>query len=379
MGTSPFTVFGVCILLIWVLTGEFFRQRRLYLKASWLWPVFAMIALMWLGLLYSPDLQGLGVKFAKKSHYWLYAMALVGLPGKGKNHERLIKWFLAGLAVNVLIGFLQLIEVAPIPYRGRYTGLSSGYNTLALLLNAGILVSSFYFRFARERKTKMVYLSLVGAYFFHLVILEGRAGYLVFACLSPLIAFNLSHGRHLLVTFLLFLLAVGLMSSSPTVQQKVIDTIYDVRVQFKADDGISWGKHYSEDDRLQRIDRIFMWRWAVDLFLERPLTGVGTGGYKKSILERGGERGIDHPHNNILYMAVSFGVGGLLVLGWYFWVLLRNGWKNRFNPLGFFVFTSGLVMFLGGLADTTILDSGSAFFMAVSTGLQAALPGAEKR
>ena len=378
MGTSPFTILGVGILFIWVITGEFFKKRHGYLREPWLWPVLAMVALTWLGLIYSNDPDGLGIKFAKKSHYWLYALAVAGISINIISVENLIKAFLGGLLLNAMIGFLQLGSIVPVFYKGRYAGLSGGYNTLAILLIIGIMMVSFYFRKAGGKKGKFICIFMMLVYFTHLIILEGRGGYLTFAILSPIVAYNLSHGRHLLITFLLYLLAIDLMSFSPFVQQRVIDSIYDVEVQLRADSDIRWGKQYSEDDTLQRIDRIYMWRWAVDIFMQHPFSGVGTGGYKRAILSGGGGRGADHPHNNFLYMAVSFGIAGVLVLGWFFWVLLRNGWRYRRDPLGFFILSSGLVIFVGGLTDTHILDAGPAFLLAVTTGLQSGLPIARK-
>ncbi len=117
-----------------------------------------------------------------------------------------------------------------------------------------------------------------------------------------------------------------------------------------------------------------MWRWAIDLFVEHPLIGVGTGGYKQAILSGGGEKGIAHPHNNLLHMAVSYGIVGVVVFIWFFWVLLKNGWQNRGSVPGFFILSSGLVILVGGLTDTHILDAGGIFLLAVTTGFQAALP-----
>jgi len=40
-GTTPFTVLGLCILLVWFVTGQFIKTRSQYMEAPWFWPVVA--------------------------------------------------------------------------------------------------------------------------------------------------------------------------------------------------------------------------------------------------------------------------------------------------------------------------------------------------
>ena len=55
----------------------------------------------------------------------------------------------------------------------------------------------------------------------NLFIIRGRAGYVTFAVVSPLVVYNLCKGRHLLVGFLLYLLLISLMGLSPFVQERL--------------------------------------------------------------------------------------------------------------------------------------------------------------
>ena len=77
-----------------------------------------------------------------------------------------------------------------------------------------------------------------------------------------------------------------------------------------------------------------------------------------------------HPHNNILYMAVSFGLIGVFAILWFFWEIIKNAWRERDTPLGFFILSTALVIFFGGLVDTYIKDAGTLILLAVVTGLQ---------
>ena len=372
MGTSPYTILGMCILAVWLFSGEFFRRRSRYLKESWFPPVAALILLAWLGLLWSYDPSELGFDYAKKTYYWLYAFALGGVGFSKYPADNLIKGFLGGLLINAFVAFLQLGSIVPPNYKWGhtyYTGLYSGYNTLAILLVLGMMTTSHYLRKAVDRRGKIIYASMMAAYFFHLLILEGRGGHLTFIVLSPFIIYNILNGKRKIVILGVYALVIAILFSSPIVRQRFNYAAENLKQHLEAGGEVTSGKKYAG-----YIDRIYMWRWAIDLFLENPFLGVGTGGYRKAILAEGGDMGIDHPHNNFLYMAVSFGILGLLVFIWFLWGLLRNGWRNRHCTPGFFILSSCLVILVGGMTDTHILDAGGAFLLAVTAGLQSALP-----
>ena len=375
LGTSPFTILGACILALWIFSGEFFRRKDSYLQETWFPPVVAMVILPWLGLLWSADPSGLGLNYAEKTYYWLYALALASVQFRRFGTDTIIKAFLGGLLLNSFVAFLQVGGMVPrFSEWGStgYTGFYSGYNTLAILLVLGMMVASFYFRRAGEKRGKILNACLMAAYFLHLMILEGRGGYLTFIMVSPIMVYNILNGKRILLMVLAYVIITGLMFSSPIVRYRVVNTTESLQHHFEAGGDVTTGKKYST-----YVDRIYMWRWAIYLFAKHPLLGVGTGGYKEAILAEGGEEGIAHPHNNILHMAVSFGIIGLFVFGWLFWVLLKTGWRNRGESVGFFVFASSLVILVGGMTDTHILDAGGAFLLAVTTGLLAAIPKSE--
>ena len=372
MGTSPFTIMGGCILLLWIFSGEFFRQWDRYLKEVWIAPVTAIVILTWMGLLWSTDPTGLGLAYATKTHHWLYALALISIVAHKSPGENLIKAFLIGLLLNAFVAYLQVVNIVPrFSEWGsmRATGFYGGYNTLAILLVLGMLMASHYFRVVVTPRGKLIYAALMLIYFVHLIILESRGGYVTFAILSPIIVYNVLYGKKIHFMVLIYLLAMVIMLSSPVVQKRFTKAIEAWHFHLKAGGEVTSGKKYSK-----YIDRIYMWRWAFTLFIKHPLIGVGTGGFEKAILLEGGDKGIAHPHNNILHVAVSFGILGILIFGWLFWILLKAGWQHRQCALGFFVMGSSLVILFGGLTDTHILDEGGAFLLALTTGLISGLP-----
>jgi len=312
---------------------------------------------------------GLGIKFAGKTHYWIYCMAAASMVFGIFSPQRLIQAFLMGLTFNVLVGIAQFAGLVPIQQglKGMYSGLGLQYSTLSTYLVIGVLMASFYFKKAADKKSQVFFLLLALLYFFHLIILEGRAGYLSFLILCPLVAHNFLKKFSRLQIALVCIALLASMFISPVVRDRVSLSIDQVKYHLNADPEKAWGREYTENQ-----DRFSMWYAAVRIFSEHPILGVRTGGYQTVIKEMLGPEWplIAHPHSNILYMAVSFGVIGIFALLWFFWEIIKNSWKERHTVLGFFVLSTVLVIFTSGLVNTQIKDAGTLLLLAVVTGLQ---------
>jgi O-antigen ligase len=386
LGTSPPAICGALGTAIWIFSGLFYRRRHSYLTQSWFRPVAALILITWAGLAYTRDMD-LGLEYALKTHYWFYGLALASVSLSVLSSDILIKSFLSGLLVNTaaaagqVLGYLSAgLEktgaasgIRIFKYHNKFTGLS-GYTTLPLLLVLGILMGSYYFGRTKDRRGKVLAALLMALFLFHLAILESRGGYLVFILMTPLIASNLiAFGRG--KTFKILLastLMACLIFASPVVRKRTGDLVKSLKYYTRENSSYAWGRKYAGQQ-----DRFYMWHGAVRIFLEHPFRGVGTGGYLKIMKEREDpdwpSNPLAHPHNNFLHMAVSNGVPGVLALAWLFWVILRNGWTGRREPGGFFVLAGGLVMFIGGMTDTRILNAGSMTLLALVTGLQVSI------
>lgn len=374
MGTGPKTVAEGIMLAVWIFSGAFWIRRRDYLAAAWFLPVLLIIVLKGVGLIYTPDFDGLGLSYAKKAHYWLIPFALSGLRPSVRAGNIVLFAFLAGLFVNACVGFLQALQIVPVFAdigNYGYTGLYGGHNTLAALLIVGMLIASWFFRESEGKMKKGLLVLLMAACFLHLVIVEARGGHMVFAVLSPLIVYNMLPRKSVMWTLIIYVMLIGAMVASPIARHRMVRTAEQIHEHLTAEKSVVWGETYSKG-----LDRIYMWRWAVDLFLQNPVLGVGTGGYKHSMLAGGGEMGMAHPHNSFLHMAVSYGVFGIAAFIWLFYVFIRTGWRHRQCSLGYFTLCSSLVLLIGGMTEANILDAGGAFLFAVTAGLQTSLPGA---
>jgi O-antigen ligase len=365
LGTAPATICGVTAAIIWAVSGLAIRSRHIYFTKSWCWPVLFLIVLPWIGLLYTPDLQGLGMDYAGKTHYWIYGMAIAAIAPNIKT-ERFIQAFLLGLAVNASVGLMQLIGLYP-PINGWYCGLGRGYSTLSAYLVVGILTASFYFREAEEKRIRFFFILLMLFYFFHLIILQGRTGYLTFVLLSPLIVYNLFRKRNIFKILLVSVLLVAMMLLSPIVRSRISESVDQLKYHLNTDQKSAWGKEYTV-----KHERFYLWYGAIHIFKDNPFFGVGTGGYGTVLkqMRSPDDPLIAHPHNDILYMAVSYGLIGVAAFFWLFGEIIKNAFAQRHNLLGFFVLSTTLVILVSGLFNAQILDAGMAFFLAVTVGLQ---------
>ncbi|MCP4345178.1 MAG: O-antigen ligase family protein [Desulfobacterales bacterium] len=374
MGTSPPIICGSLGGLIWICSGRAFCIKDFF-RHTWFWPFLLIMALPLTGLLYTPDFKGLGIQYAEKTHYWIYTLAIayvslgsLTVTDPKKNiSEKYIWAFLAGLAVNTFVGVLQYAGTLPMVEGRWYCGLHRGYSTLTAYLVLGILITSYYFKSTGDKKIRLFLLSLMMFYFFHLNILEGRAGYLTFIMLSPLIVCNIFNKFNIFKILIVCSLIAGLLSFSPIVRERISLSVEQVNYHLKADPDVAWGREYSD-----KQDRFYMWYGAIHIFLDNPVIGIGTGGYQKELKQRGkpDDPLIAHPHNDFLYMAVSFGIIGIIAFIWFFTEMIKNAWKHRHTPPGYFVLSTALVMLAGGLFNTYLLDSGTLILLAVVAGLQ---------
>ncbi len=376
MGTTPPIIGGALAAAVWVFSGRVFTTLPRFLRQRWFWPVLAFILVPWIGLLYSPGAGGLGWDYATKTHYWLYGLALAALPLLQKTApgssleptsspvEILLKAFLLGLAINALVGFLQFGGWLTTQH-GWYSGLGRGYSTLSAYLIIGILLVSFYYRRVTP-KLKLGCILLMAVYFLHLIILEGRTGYVTFAAVSPLIAWNLLPRKSWLGLALVCCVLLGGMLFSPVVQQRLVLTWEQLMYHHRENPEVAWGKGYTVHQ-----DRFYMWMGALRVFRTSPLIGVGTGGYGPTLyaMDDGTAPLISHPHNDLLYMTANFGLVGIAVFLWFFAELLRCAWSVRHVPPGYFSLASTLVILISGLFNAQILDAGMAFLLAVTVGL----------
>ncbi|MDA8168948.1 MAG: O-antigen ligase family protein [Nitrospiraceae bacterium] len=357
IATSPAVIAGGLNISIWIFTGKFWKERGKWLNRDWTLPVLFFMLLPWAGLLWTNDLRW-GLVFATKSYYWLYAFAAASLNWGLHKPKDLVNAFLSGLTTSFFIAMLQLMKLLPMNVSPTSFVNHISYS---LLLVLGIMIASFYYARAAGRKEKFYMAFLMAAFFFNLSVTHGRAGYLAFVLLSPVIIFNIFGKKHVLKAAAALLAAIVLLFSAPMVKKRVNDAVSDINLYSKGDSETSMGL------------RFYFWKGAANIFINSPFLGAGTGGYGKAMEAYRTDPALPHaiqPHNSFLYMTASFGIFGLASIMWLFYVFLRKGWRARRSVAGFSVLAYGIILLIGSMTDTQILSIATAKLFSVLMGLE---------
>ncbi len=366
LGTAPSSIAAGLAAAVWLFSGIALKRRAIYLSSYW-WPVFFMILLPWVGLLYSLDNTGISMDYARKSYYWLFGLTAAAISYRHFSVTRLIQAFMLGLGINVLAAIAQMA----FHLQGKHNwhlGMGPDYSTLSAYLIVGIMMGLYFLRKQRGNGGKMALAGLIGLYFFHLVALQSRASHVAFVLLVPIMGYTFFETKKVLKTTAVCVLIPALMLISPVVRERVELSVNQLSHHLSADDASAWGKKYSVHQ-----DRFYMWNGALHIIQEHPWIGVGTGGYMNAMKAQESDGNVPtmaHPHNNFLYMTVSYGLIGLGVFLWFLAVTLSNGWRYRHTAQGYMLFSVILVMMTTGLFNSQIIDVGTAFLISLTVGMK---------
>ncbi|MBM4136588.1 MAG: O-antigen ligase family protein [Nitrospira sp.] len=364
---SPAIIAGVLSLALWILSGIFLKYRHNWLTQPCSIPVIILILLPWLSLLWTKDIT-IGLQFTKDSYYWLYAFVIASLSFTSYKRDSFIKSFLLGLSFTVCIATMQYAGLVPLRSHGVPIGLHSAFltGTFSLFLVFGLLILSFYFKNLKQKKHRISLILLMALYFFYLsFVLYGRVGHLAFLFLCPLIIYNLTGKKHFVKVLLPTILLMLALSLSPLVQKSVNSAKSDL-VQFFEGTNVNTSLGA----------RLCMWELSTKLFLENPIFGSGSGGFKiawRKYKPDPNMPNFDEPHNTFFYIMANFGILGMIPFIWLFIVLFHSGWRCRNDLIGFTILSFSMLLFIGSLFTTMIAGSISTAWVTIFIGLQRTL------
>jgi O-antigen ligase len=367
LATSPAVIISLGTICIWILSGRFIKDGRALIRQEWFFPVILFMALPWAGLIYTSDLQR-GLVLAQKSHYWLLAFAMASLTLRHEQIRILFNVFLSGLSVTAVICIFQFAGMVP-KTKEAQIGFINPITYIHLLV-FGMMVLAYYFGREQDRTRRIFYgagLILFCLNIFFYAGAPGRTAYLSFFFLLPVMVHNILGKRHLVKIAAACLLIAIALSTTVLVR----GTLKDINEQINA--------YYEGNPNTSMGLRLHMWESALKIILENPLIGVGTGGYRNAMKNLESprlapeNREFNQPHNSFLFMIVQYGIIGLVSIIWLMYVFIEKGWLYRKTLPGFAIFSFGLILVIGSLTDTQIIQVHTATLLAILTGLQRSL------
>jgi O-antigen ligase len=280
-----------------------------------------LFALLGLGVLYAD------VSIAESWEYlWKYrelALIAVLVPvfSDPNVRRRGLIAFCAAVTLSVLVSYLLYLGL--VPGGGVFKGTPTDAYVFKLRITHSFLAAFGAFLFAaatfrvRERWQRIVLVSLSLACALNvLVMVQGRTGYIVLAGLAMYGLAERYGSRGVIAAWgLVAALGAGAFFGSSTFHDRTVATFTEAR-EARA------GQATNTSTGL----RLEFFRNGVEMIRDRPLTGVGTGGFPKAYAEK--IRGTDmvptrHPHNEYLLLGAQVGLGGPLLLIALFWSLWR--------------------------------------------------------
>ncbi len=353
-GTAPPLITLGIALAVWVFSGKFIQIISVF-KPSLLFPVIPFLVLPWLGLLYSQNME-LGLDYALKTKYWVIVFVSAGLSLDKKRFETLINWFWVGLTIGAILAFLQVASVID-PVNDGHLGFGVVHTLVSMYLIIGVLTVSFQFSKINTWKHRFLLLFFLVAFLFHLAVLRSRSSYIIFAMLSPMVINNLMYNFSRKIQIGTCLLLMVAFFASPIVRDEMARTY----VHFK----ISKEKILKGED-VVHFPRIYITKEALLVIKKNPLVGIGTGSLTEPTRLKG--EIIHHPHNNILYMGTSYGIFGIAACFWLFGTMFFQSWQSRDSLIGYYTMSTCIVLFLAGMFDTPLLNTGTLVLLALSYG-----------
>ena len=366
MGTAPPLISIGLASVIWLFSGRFLSTRSIIGK-HWFRPVILFLVLPWIGLTYSCNFD-LGIDYAMKTKYWLILLISAGIIMDDSHFFFIIKGFWIGLLLGVILALIQFMGLAA-PVKEGYLGFGIVHTLLSMYLIIGILMAAFYFKSVKALRFKIILLFLIMAFLVHLAVLKGRSGYLIFILVSPLVAKDLMSSYSLKIKIFVSIFLVLSLFFSPVVRNLVSNTVDNLK---------TYKEEALKGEYIKKMPRFYILSETLKVMKQHPFIGAGTGSLVELTKKKGVES-ITHPHNNILYMGVSFGIVGIFSCLWLFWKMFIISWQTRKTPLGYFVLCTCLVLFLGGMFDTQLLNTGTLLMLSMVYGFLNQLDDGSKK
>lgn len=358
---------GILLILILIYNFRFSEFRNRFKQNKLLLLSIAYYAIFIIGLLWTENMGEGFFDLEVKLGFLAFPLIfyLYNFQQEKKHHELILKAFVAGIFVGMLICLVQatfaFIKLPVVYYTFLYTRLSVLHHPtyFAMYLNLALVILLVWQRKHRIRHIPAFLLSAVIIFFIWLLMSRSGIATTIIILFVYWISLFFERKFKGAVIILLILLVVGIIVVNTS--KYTMRRIHSMGNFFKELSGKKQGEESNTSDA-----RFITWSAAYESIKEHPLLGSGTGDVQSALnnyyMKNMQQSALEHrlnAHNQFLQSWVAVGTGGFLLLIAMFTAGLIRGRKNRdLIGAGFFI-----VCFLSMLIESVLeTQSGVVFF-----------------
>jgi len=331
------------------------------------WVVLSFCVLPFIGLLWTEDIKS-GLTICRRFSLFIVTYLLCAHFLKDAEDKiKLLKVLIIGVVVLNLLGVIKFFGAGnskpfSLPSVVIMNPIWFG-NVSAISLYASLVIF-----FLLERGKKIWALcSIINA--LGVVLSASRGPYL-----AALIVFGIVFlstflkERRRIVFLLLMVIILGIVWFKPEFKQKIFDINNQIRAFFS-----------SSEVKTSVGARLGMWKLSFEMFKDNPILGVGTGDYELEVVRRAEGswsflRKYNQPHSIYFYFLALYGLIGIGVLSFLFFMWFRESLKRTRNfgvdrAFGILALAVGLHYLLAGFSETLFKIHILVFFFGIIAGV----------
>jgi len=326
LSTALASLFSGLLIIFWLLHRDFKNQLN-FLRGNPIVIAFLFyILLHTLGILWTEDINW-GLHTLKKT--WKFAlMPLVMIYSLKEEFYKYLFAFIAGILISVIVNYgiwFNIIE----PFTESVKHISHpaafmSHITFSPLLSFAVLFVGLMLVFKNNSKlTKLGGLLLLIIMVHNSLITGGRTGQIMLVFVMGILIYSIFHKSFYKLFFLIFI-AMPILFTGLYISNNIFSDRVDLAIEQYRDFQINEQRKTSVGERLTYAQS------GVDIFMENPIFGVGTGDLRSAIRNNFTSRNIDmpvpdNPHNMYIQLFGQFGSLGML------WLVFTSVLQVRFT------------------------------------------------
>lgn len=280
---------------------------------------------------------------------WLVLPGIAGLlvafvwqGQKYRNENFLRVWYIGSVVLLCIL--LPYLYQGFFTFDGRFQGPFTSPNFLASFLVPGIFLSFYFWQKAASSDTKILFLTLGGAFTGILFLTHSFGGWLA---LAGTIFWYIVRTKSFLQYkkyILLIVLAITLILGAELITSEKLPRILE--------------------ERSSLASRITIWSVALHVIQDHPLNGIGIGNFQKVYLGYQEqyppylEWAVPQPHNIFLALWLQLGIGGFVAM---LWLIQKAVSQNQSSKEHIFLQALFVGVLVYGIFDTPLFGNALAF------------------